>query len=112
MTLSSFDEFMAAAGGIEEAAALLALELDPALPVMKALGVREFAAYLGGTATRDEAVANLRISTRRYAKRQGTWFRHQMPEARRITARYDGTRGEEIRQIAETLLGNIEPARQ
>ena len=103
-------EFMAAAGGIEEAAGLLALGLDPALPVMKALGVREFAAYLGGTATRVEAIDNLRKSTRRYAKRQGTWFRHQMPEAKRITARYDAARGEDIRQIAETLLGDIEPA--
>jgi tRNA dimethylallyltransferase len=99
-------EQMAAAGGIEEAAALLALELDPALPAMKALGVREFAAYLDGSATREEATSNLRQSTRRYAKRQGTWFRHQMPEARRITAGYDGARGEDIRRIAETLLGN------
>ncbi len=103
-------ETMAAAGGIEEAAALLALKLDPALPAMKALGVREFAAYLGGDATRDEAVDNLRQSTRRYAKRQATWFRHQMPETRRFPERYDGARGEEIRQLAETLLGKIRHA--
>ena len=99
-------ESMAAAGGIEEAAALLALDLDPALPAMKALGVREFAAYLGGDATRDEAVDNLRQSTRRYAKRQATWFRHQLPEATRFPARYDDTQGDKIRQVAEALLGN------
>ena len=99
-------ESMATAGGIEEATALLALDLDPALPAMKALGVREFAAYLDGEATRDEAVDKLRQSTRRYAKRQATWFRHQLPEATRFPARYDGTQGEKIRQIAEALLGN------
>ncbi len=97
-------EFMAAAGGIEEAAALLALELDPALPVMKALGVREFAAFLDGGATRDEAVENLRRATRHYAKRQATWFRHQMPGAKRVFARYNGAQDENLIEIATALL--------
>ena len=98
-------EIMAAAGGIEEAAALLDLELDPALPAMKALGVREFAAFLGGTATREDALDNLRRSTRRYAKRQATWFRHQMPEATRIPERFDTGQDHNIREIAAALLG-------
>ncbi len=97
-------EIMASAGGIEEAEALLALELDPTLPAMKALGVREFAAYLSGETARGEAIDNLRQATRRYAKRQSTWFRHQMPETKIIAVRYDGMRADEIRQLAETML--------
>ena len=97
-------EFMAASGGIEEVAALLALELDPALPIMKALGVREFAAFLGGGETRAGAIENLRRATRRYAKRQATWFRHQMPEAKRVSARYNGAQEQNIMEIAVALL--------
>ena len=105
-------ERMAATGGIEEAAALLALELDPALPAMKALGVREFAEFLIGAATQDEAVDNLRRSTRRYAKRQATWFRHQMPEATRVRQRNDSANDENIREIAAALLGRTTSGRR
>jgi len=97
-------KLMAAAGGIEEVAALLTLEIDPALPIMKALGVREFAALLAGDAKRDEAIKNLRRATRNYAKRQATWFRHQMAGAKRVSARYDGAQDENIMEIAATLL--------
>ena len=97
-------ELMAAAGGIEEVAALLTLEIDPALPIMKALGVREFAALLAGDAKRDEAIKNLRRATRNYAKRQATWFRHQMAGAKRVSARYDGAQDENIMEIAAALL--------
>ena len=97
-------ELMAAAGGIEEVAALLTLEIDPALPIMKALGVREFAALLAGDAKRDEAIENLCRATRNYAKRQATWFRHQMAGAKRVSARYDGAQDENIMEIAATLL--------
>ena len=67
-------------GALEEVRALVARGLDPALPVMKALGVPEFAAHLRGEATLDEALAAARQSTRRYAKRQTTWFRGQTPD--------------------------------
>ena len=97
-------ELIAAAGGIEEVAALLTLEIDPALPIMKALGVREFAALLAGDAKRDEAIENLRRATRNYAKRQATWFRHQMAGAKRVSARYDGAQDENIMEIAAALL--------
>lgn len=97
-------EIMASEGGIEEAAALLALALDPSLPAMKALGVREFAAYLRGEMTQDEAIDKLRQGTRRYAKRQSTWFRHQMPEAKTFAARYGDSHADEIRHMAEALL--------
>ncbi len=65
-------------GALDEVAALTALNLDPALPVMKALGVAEFSAHLKGELSLPEALALARQSTRRYAKRQTTWFRHQL----------------------------------
>lgn len=64
-------------GAVEEVRALIARDLDPALPAMKAVGVREIAAWLAGKATRAEAVDTLQQATRNYAKRQLTWFRNQ-----------------------------------
>jgi len=66
-------------GAVSEVEALLARQLDANLPVMRAIGVRELSAYLLGSATLDEAVAAGRQATRRYAKRQYTWFAHQPP---------------------------------
>ncbi len=66
--------------GLEEVCSLLARKLDPALPVMRAIGVREVAALLAGQLTRDEALQAGRAATRQYAKRQYTWFAHQPPE--------------------------------
>ncbi|HSG33554.1 MAG TPA: tRNA (adenosine(37)-N6)-dimethylallyltransferase MiaA [Sphingomonadaceae bacterium] len=66
-------------GAVEEVAALLARELDPNLPVMRAIGVPEIAGWLRGEWTREEAVAKGRQATRNYAKRQYTWLRHQPP---------------------------------
>ena len=64
-------------GAVEEVEALMARNLDPTLPAMKAVGVRELAAWLAGKATRAEAVSTLQQATRNYAKRQLTWFRNQ-----------------------------------
>jgi tRNA dimethylallyltransferase len=72
-------------GAIEEVEALTALRLDPALPAMKAIGVREMQAAISGRLTMDEAISRAKIATRQYAKRQATWFRHQLgPEWQRI----------------------------
>jgi tRNA dimethylallyltransferase len=68
-------------GALDEVRHLLSLNLDLSLPVMKAVGVRELGAYLAETMDKATAVEDLRRSTRNYAKRQFTWFRHQMPEA-------------------------------
>ena len=76
---------MAATGGLDEAAALADLGLDPALPAMKAIGVPEMMAAATGRLTIDEAIAAAVTATRRYAKRQETWFRNQMPGWLRIT---------------------------
>lgn len=67
-------------GAIDEVKALLALDLDPALPAMKAIGVREITAFLQGTMSREDAIERSVIATRQYAKRQSTWFRNQLDE--------------------------------
>ena len=66
-------------GALDEVQALLNRDLDPDLPVMRAIGVRELGALIGGTATRDQAITAGQIATRRYAKRQYTWFANQPP---------------------------------
>lgn len=81
---SRFDR-MLEAGALEEVRALKALKLDPALPAMKAIGVRELGAADAGELSFSEAIARAKIATRQYAKRQSTWFRHQLgPEWRQI----------------------------
>jgi tRNA dimethylallyltransferase len=70
-------EQMIADGAVEEVAALLARKLDPALPILRAIGVPQLAAYLRGDSSLDEAIAAIRLATRHYAKRQRTWFRNQ-----------------------------------
>ncbi len=67
-------------GAVEEVRAIRALDLDPALPAMKAIGVPEISAWLDGTLSRQEAVERATIATRQYAKRQRTWFRNRMAE--------------------------------
>ena len=66
-------------GAIDEVKTLLARKLDPDLPVMRGIGVREIAACLAGEVSREEAIAAGQQATRRYAKRQYTWFAHQPP---------------------------------
>ncbi len=66
-------------GAIDEVQALLARNLDPKLPVMRAIGVREIGAFLSGEIDRGKAIARGQQATRNYAKRQYTWFAHQPP---------------------------------
>ncbi|WP_448146907.1 tRNA (adenosine(37)-N6)-dimethylallyltransferase MiaA [Labrys miyagiensis] len=72
-------------GAIEEVRALAARRLDPALPVMRAHGVPGLLRYLGGEISLAEAIEGAKADTRHYAKRQFTWFRHQMPGWRFIS---------------------------
>jgi tRNA dimethylallyltransferase len=67
-------------GALEEVAALAARKLDPLLPAMKAHGVPALIRHLAGELSLDEAGEIGRADTRHYAKRQFTWFRHQLPE--------------------------------
>jgi tRNA dimethylallyltransferase len=66
-------------GALAEVEALLARKLDPNLPVMRAIGVAELGAHFRGDATLEQAVKAGQQATRRYAKRQYTWFAHQPP---------------------------------
>jgi tRNA dimethylallyltransferase len=71
---------MLKAGALEEVAALAARNLDPLLPAMKAHGVPALIRHLRGELTLEDAATIGRADTRHYAKRQFTWFRHQLPE--------------------------------
>jgi tRNA dimethylallyltransferase len=73
-------------GALDEVAALVARQLDPALPAMKAVGVREIAAHIRGETTLAAALAAAQQETRRYAKRQATWMRGQMAGWPRVDA--------------------------
>ncbi|HEY0912308.1 MAG TPA: tRNA dimethylallyltransferase, partial [Bradyrhizobium sp.] len=73
-------EAMLTAGALDEVAALASRKLDPLLPAMKAHGVPALIAHLAGQLTLEEASGIGRADTRHYAKRQFTWFRHQLPE--------------------------------
>ena len=71
---------MIAAGALAEVRALAARHLDPNLPAMKAHGVPWLIRHLAGEITIVEAIAQAKRDTRRYTKRQATWFRNQLPQ--------------------------------
>jgi tRNA dimethylallyltransferase len=66
-------------GAVEEVKALVERRLNPSLPVMRAIGVAEISAHLAGQTSLGEAITAGQQATRRYAKRQYTWFAHQPP---------------------------------
>ena len=79
-------------GAVEEVKRLLERDLNPNLPVMRAIGIREVSSYLRGETSLDQAIAAGQQATRRYAKRQYTWFAHQPPEEwRRFTEPLEGS---------------------
>ena len=73
-------ETMLAAGALDEVEALASRKLDPLLPAMKAHGVPALIRHLQGEISLEQAAEIGRADTRHYAKRQFTWFRHQLPE--------------------------------
>lgn len=97
---------MFAEGLVEETAALVARGLEPALRALAAVGYDEALDLLAGRATRAEAEARTSLRTRQLAKRQRTWFRHQV-EAARIEA---GGRGaDEVAAEALRAFAAAEP---
>ena len=74
------------AGALEEAARLKGRNLDPALPVMRAIGVPPLLALLAGSLNEAEALMRWKLDTRQYAKRQATWLRNQLGHWPRIPA--------------------------
>jgi tRNA dimethylallyltransferase len=77
---------MVDAGALDEVRALTARNLSPALPVMKAVGLRELASHLAGETILPQALAAASQATRNYAKRQMTWFRNQQADWPRVDA--------------------------
>lgn len=71
-------DHMLEVGAVEEVRALFELNLDIDLPAMKAIGVREIAAWQAGDISREDAIEKAVIASAQYAKRQRTWFRHHM----------------------------------
>jgi len=80
-----FDQ-MLAAGALEEARAFWSLAPDPMLPASKTLGLPQFRKALDGEIALAAAVADAKLQTRRFAKRQSTWFRNQTPDWVRMQA--------------------------
>jgi len=84
-------------GAVDEVDALVARGLDPALPAMRAIGVPEIAAWRAGTLAHDAMIATAQAASRRYAKRQRTWFRHQPPpDWPRVSQPYDVSDGDVV----------------
>lgn len=82
-------ELMLAGGAIDEVRALLSLGLPADMPVMKAIGVSQIAAFLRGEIEEAEVIEAGSAATRQYAKRQMTWFRNQLDERWRRIERAD-----------------------
>ncbi len=89
---------MLAAGALDEARALERRDLDPDLPAMKAVGLPELRSYLKDEITLEDAAKKAKTATRRYAKRQMTWLRHQVAGDAIFPAQY-----------SESLRANIFP---
>ncbi|MCA0046621.1 tRNA (adenosine(37)-N6)-dimethylallyltransferase MiaA [Mesorhizobium sp. B283B1A] len=88
-------------GALEEVRQLAALRLDPDLPTMKAIGVRELQGAMAGQSSFPEAIERAKIATRQYAKRQATWFRHQLgPEWQRLRP------GDDLETTIQALVAN------
>jgi tRNA dimethylallyltransferase len=93
-------------GALQEVQALLALNLDPSLPAMRAHGVPELSAYLSGRLSLQEAGRRTELVTGQYTKRQATWFRHHtlapQPRVFTIAARFSS-----LAQFSERERGDL-----
>ena len=89
-------EAMLEEGALDEVAALAEMNLDPALPAMKALGAPDLLRHIRGEAGREEALASLQQATRNYAKRQMTWLSHQISSDLTIFEQYSESFRERI----------------
>jgi tRNA dimethylallyltransferase len=103
-TVDARFDAMIAAGALDEVRALVALGLDPTLPAMKAVGVKELAAHLRGEIGLEEACAAARQATRNFAKRQRTWLRHQLGAADRVFEQYSERMSSEMFSFIRQFL--------
>jgi len=83
-------------GAVDEVARLMARQLDPGLPLMKALGVAPIAAFLQGDITKDDAAFIAKRESRRYAKRQMTWIRNNFNAQITVEKKYSESLYEKI----------------
>ena len=79
-------DLMMAGGALEEVRNLMSRRLDPALPLMRALGVPSLIAMISGEQEPEAAIEDAKMQTRRFSKRQLTWFRNQFSGWKRISA--------------------------
>ncbi len=91
-------------GAVDEAAALNRADLDPSLPGLKAVGVRELLGHLRGELTLDEAREAAKRASRQYAKRQYTWLRHQLDDSHVFSEQYSKRLGKKIFPIIRRFL--------
>lgn len=100
-------EMMLDGGALQEIEALISRQIDPALPVMRAIGVPEIIKLLHSEMSREEAKMAASQATRNYAKRQYTWFRRQTPTVwPKVESGIDGTLNYDISTIFASLLRN------
>ena len=85
---------------------LLASGISPNCTAMQAIGYKEFVAALDGQCTMEEAADEVRKASRRYAKRQLTWFRRN--EKIHWLTRHEGETGDEILQRARQIIRNFD----
>jgi len=98
-------DWMMDCGVLAEVETFAALGLDKNLPIMKALGVPELLSYLAGDATLEAAVERAKQQTRRFAKRQCTWFRNQMADVEIHDAQYSESLRDKIyKKVRQFLL--------
>ena len=95
---------MIEAGALDEVRALDSLGLDSAAPVMKALGVRPLRRHLTGESSLGQAIAAAQQATRNYAKRQVTWFHHQIARAVVYDRRYSPEMAPDIIAVTSRFL--------
>ncbi len=94
-----FDQ-MLEAGAVEEARMLIGRDLSPDLPALKALGVQELGRHFAGDLDLESAAIQAKIATRRYAKRQRTWFKAKMMSWKRINT-------QEMEKMRHEIFTNI-----
>ncbi|HSE78569.1 MAG TPA: tRNA (adenosine(37)-N6)-dimethylallyltransferase MiaA [Alphaproteobacteria bacterium] len=98
---------MMANGALDEVRRLIELNLDPTLPALKAVGVRELGRHLRGETTSAEALAAFVQATQQYAKRQVTWFRHQYVPVHTWHAQYSESLDTEMFPIIRKLIDAV-----
>ncbi len=96
-------------GAVAEARALAAFGLDPGLPAMKAVGVPPLIRFVEGEIAFDEARRRAQRDTRRFARRQMTWFRHQMVPTLSLSAQYSESLNSKIFSLISSFLLTDDP---